>query len=115
MAITDAQAATINNAMAANQRVSLGTIVQGLQTSVASMNLVRGSHAVTAGEATAETLDIDTGDATLVTGFMVQIYRSDVDVKLDAEVSLDAGVLTVASGASTYTMAEGDVINYIVF
>ena len=77
-------------------------------------HILAGKHTVTAGEATANTLDITTGKAT-ATVFMVQIYRSGVMVLGDAAVSIAAGVLTVADGASTYSVTEGDIINWIVF
>lgn len=116
MAITNAQATTLNNAMVANQRVSLGTIVQGLQTSVSTLEgTIVGTHTVTAGEETANEAAIDTGVATVETGFIVQIFRAGVNVMNDAVVTLAAGVLTVADGGATYSVTEDDVINYIVY
>lgn len=73
-----------------------------------------GRHVVTADEATANAAAIDT-DKPGATGFLVQVWRSGVDVTSDAAVTLVAGVLTVADGAATYNMAAGDVINWIVF
>ena len=74
----------------------------------------RGSHTATSAEATANTLDINTGKSD-ATGFMVQIWRSGVMVLEDAAVSLSAGVLTIADGSSTYSITAGDVITWIVF
>lgn len=74
----------------------------------------RGSHTVTGAEATAETLDIDTGKAD-ASAFIVQVYRSGVNVMSDAEVSIDEGVLTVANGAATFSLTEDDVIVWEVF
>jgi hypothetical protein len=76
--------------------------------------MISGKHTATAGEATAETLEIATGLAG-ATGFIVQIFRSGVMVMADAAVSILAGALTVANGAATYDVTEGDVINWIVF
>ena len=73
-----------------------------------------GRHVVTDAEATANAAAIDT-DKPGATGFLVQVWRSGVDVTSDAAVTLVAGVLTVADGAATYNMAAGDVINWIVF
>lgn len=73
-----------------------------------------GAHTVTDAEATANAAAINTGKPT-ATGFIVQIFRSDVNVMADADVSLAAGVLTVADGAATYDMAAGDVIHWLVF
>jgi hypothetical protein len=74
----------------------------------------RGSHVATSAEATAGTLDIDTGKVD-ATAFIVQIWRSGVMVMEDAAVSLTAGVLTVADGAATYAVTADDVITWIVF
>lgn len=73
-----------------------------------------GRHVATADEAIANAAAIDT-DKSGATGFLVQVWRSGVDVTADAAVTLVAGVLTVADGAATYNMVAGDVINWIVF
>ena len=75
---------------------------------------VAGSHSVTADNATAETVDIDTG-LQIATTFQAQIYRAGVMVMGDATISLDAGVLTIANGAADYSLTAGDVINWVVF
>lgn len=74
----------------------------------------RGSYTAVAGDATADTVDIDTGksDATLC---IVQIYRAGVQVTADAAISIAAGVITVADGASTYAITADDVITWIAF
>ena len=74
---------------------------------------VSGSHTVTSGEASANTVAISTGKAD-ATSFIVQILSSDVVVGGDAAISLASGVLTVADG-STYNTVAGDVINWIAF
>lgn len=73
----------------------------------------RGTHTVTADEDTANSAAIATGKAD-ATAFIVQIFRSGVNVAHDAEVSISDGTLTVADG-STYTLTAADVINWIVF
>lgn len=75
--------------------------------------LAKGSHEVTAGEETAGTLTIDTGLAAPV-GFVVQILRAGAVATSDAVVSLSDSDLVVADGA-TYSVTEGDVINWIAF
>ena len=75
--------------------------------------LAKGSHTVTEGEETAGTLTIDTGLAAPV-GFVVQILRSGAVATSDAAVSLSDSDLVVADG-STYSVTEGDVINWIAF
>lgn len=74
----------------------------------------RGVHTVTAGEATAHTLSIATG-LTSATAFLVQIWRSGVDVHADAIVSLVSGALTIADGVATYDVTEGDKVTWQVF
>ena len=73
-----------------------------------------GTYTVVTADDTAGTKDIDTG-MTWATSFLVQIFRSGVNVMDDAIVSISAGVLTVADGGATYALTAGDVINYIVF
>jgi hypothetical protein len=73
-----------------------------------------GCHVVTDAEAGADAAAIDT-DKSGATGFLVQVWRSGVDVTADAAVTLVAGVLTVADGAATYNMVAGDVISWMVF
>ena len=79
----------------------------------ASRMPVSGTHTVSAGEDSANTLAIVTGKAD-ATSMIVQIYRSNAIVTSDAAISLASGTLTVASG-STYGVAANDVINWIVF
>ena len=103
MTITTAQESDINKSMKALERVSFG-----------SMLASRGVYTVTAGEASAGTLDIIT-TFTGATGFLVQVYRSDVNVAADADITLASGVLTVADGGATYAVTAGDIIHYILF
>ena len=73
-----------------------------------------GRYVAVAADATADYALIDT-DKPGATGFLVQVWRSGVDVTSDAAVTLVAGALTVADGTTTYNMAAGDVICWMVF
>lgn len=75
---------------------------------------IAGTYTAIADDATANTLDIDTGKAT-ATVFLVQVYRAGVNVTNDAAISMAAGVITVADGAATYDITADDVINWIAF
>jgi len=75
--------------------------------------IAKGTHEVTAGEETAGTVSIDTGLGTPA-GFVVQIIRSGAVATSDAAISLSSSDLVVADG-STYSVTEGDVINWIAF
>lgn len=46
--------------------------------------------------------------------FLVQVFRSGVNIGNDVKASLTAGVLKVEDG-STYKITDGDVINWLVF
>jgi len=73
-----------------------------------------GTHTVTAAEETAGTLDIDTGNAS-ATVYLANIWRAGVNVMADADISISAGVITVADGSATYSVTEDDVIVYLAF
>lgn len=70
-----------------------------------------GRHTATSGEATANSLDIDTGLAA-IDAQVIQILRSGNVTTSDADVTVVDGVITVADG-STYSVTAGDVINWI--
>lgn len=72
-----------------------------------------GQHTVTAGEATANTLDIDTGlgDDIGDGNLAVTISRAGSIVTADAAISEAAGVITVADG-STYNVTAGDIVTW---
>lgn len=72
-----------------------------------------GQHVVTATEAQAGKVDIDT-HVTGATCFLVQVIRAGKVATSDAAVSLSAGVLTVGDG-STFNLTAGDVIMYWVW
>lgn len=71
-----------------------------------------GVHTVTNGEATANTLDIDTGlGAGLESFILMELTAAGVYVPfVDAAISEAAGVITVADGAATYNVVEGNLI-----
>lgn len=72
-----------------------------------------GRYTADAADATANAMDIDTG-MTAVSSQIVQILRAGNVVTSDADVTVAAGVLTVADGA-TYSVTAGDVVNYIAY
>lgn len=75
-------------------------------------SLFGGSHTATADEATANEIDIDTG-LSVVTSYLVQIFRAGVMVLGDAVVSEAGGVINIADGASTYVVTAGDVVKWV--
>jgi len=75
---------------------------------------VGGTHTVTAGEASANKSEINTGKADAV-GFIVQVMRSNINLTDDAKVSMTAGVIAVEDNSSAFDVTNGDVINWIVF
>ena len=74
---------------------------------------VSGVHTVTAAEASANKVEINTGMAGAA-GFVVQVLRGGI-VTGSAKASITAGVLRVEDNASTYVVTTGDVISWIVF
>ena len=75
---------------------------------------VRGTYTAVAGDATANEMVISTG-LSAITGWLVQIYRSGVNVMEDAIVTASGGDLTVADGGATYAVTADDVLMYWVF
>jgi hypothetical protein len=73
-----------------------------------------GRHVMTADEATANAAAILT-DKPSASAFLVQVWRSGVDVTADAVVTLLDGTLTVADGAATYSVTAGDVVAWTTF
>ncbi|WP_300535746.1 hypothetical protein [uncultured Mameliella sp.] len=74
--------------------------------------IVAGTHAVTSGEETAGTLDIDTG-LTSITAHFVQVLSGGAAATADAAISASGGTITVADGAATLDLAENDVVHWI--
>jgi hypothetical protein len=116
MAISDAQASKINKMNRAAQDVTLGTAFQTAQTDIATLQgaIKSGTYTMVAGDATAGTKTIATGLGKTISGFIVQIYRSNVLVS-GATTTKSSANLTVATNGSTYVVTAGDVVNYIVF
>ena len=115
MTFTSDEAEMVDEMNSAAGKSDLGTEVLENQTGIAALVAVvggSGEYAVDSDDDTANTVDIDTG--VTISGYIVQIYRSGVEVHGDAAISVATTVLTVADG-STYTLTDGDVINYIVW
>lgn len=76
---------------------------------------VATTSAVTAGEDTAGTKDIDTGLGATLAAYVVQVRTAaGVNVPLaDAAISEAAGVVTIADGAATFVLAATDVVTVI--
>lgn len=83
------------------------------------MAIETGTHTVTAGEATATTLDIviSTKDATNepITGIIVNT-RTDAGLKLENEdVQFTGNTITVANNSTDFVLVADQVIDYIAF
>lgn len=104
MALTTKQITDLNDSMSAMQNAQVGNL----------LDMVRGIYTATSDDATANEKSITTGKTT-ATAFIVQIYRSGVDVTADAIITLTSGVLKVADGGATYVLTAGDKITYFVF
>lgn len=74
---------------------------------------VGGTYTAVSADDSAGKAVINTGKTDAV-GFIVQVFRSEVNIGNDVKVTLTAGVLEVKDG-STYKVTAGDVINWIVF
>lgn len=103
----DANGVVEVDARAANALVGQGFGLVGPLTSAG------GRHTVTSGEATANTLDIDTG-MSAISSQIIQILRSGNVSTSDVDVTVSGGVMTIADG-STYNLTAGDVINWIAY
>jgi LysM repeat protein len=116
MAITNAIAAKMNKMNRAAQDAVLGTAFQTAQTDIATLQgaIKTGSYAMIAADATAGTKTIATGLGKAITGFIVQIYRSNVLVS-GATTTVSTANLIIATNGSTYVVTAGDVVKYIVF
>jgi hypothetical protein len=71
-----------------------------------------GTYTATSADATAGTITIATGLA-VVSVFQVTITRGTVTVTGDAKVMSSGANIIIANGPSTYTIAAGDVINWL--
>jgi hypothetical protein len=82
-----------------------------LQATRPSNGILGAEHVVTAAEAAANTLAIDTGVPDLTVA-VVEIFRANVNVTGDAVISHANGAITVANGA-TYSLTAADVIRWM--
>lgn len=77
--------------------------------------LKAGTDTLSGSEASASGgLDIATG-LTAITGYIVQIFRSNVLINSDQGVSVSGGTITVTDGGSTYELTAGDIVNWIAW
>ena len=116
MTFTSEEADAIDEMNSASGKGELGTEVLENQSGIAALVAVvggSGEYTVDSDDDTANTVDIDTG--VTIAGYIVQIYRSGVEVKSDAAISVATSIITVADGSATYVLTDGDVINYIVW
>lgn len=88
-----------------------GDVIEILRDEVEAAAFARGAYTVTAGDDTANTVDITTG-LDNVTAFLVQVVRSGKHVSSDPAVSVSGGTLTVANG-STYVLTAADVLHWL--
>lgn len=77
-----------------------------------NLKIAAGAYTAVAGDDSAGAATIDTGLSSVRT-FFVDILRSDVSVKADADLSVSGGTLTVADGSATYAVTAGDVIHWL--
>lgn len=107
MSFTASQIAKLNKMNRAAQDVSLGTVINGQISGVASGSIV------SAAQASASAVSFVTG-LTAISGFMVQAFRSGSAVS-PLYGSASGGTLTVTSASASYKITTGDVINYIAW
>jgi acyl-coenzyme A thioesterase PaaI-like protein len=71
-----------------------------------------GAYTVVAADAAAGSVALNT-ILTNIETYLVQAVRAGVAVTEDAIVSVSGGTLTVASGAVTYVLTAGDVLEWL--
>jgi hypothetical protein len=120
LAISNAHAAKINKMNKASQNVSLGTVVQNLQSGSATLNgYIRssGSASVSQTQASASTVTIATG-LTGIKGFIVQAYTS-ASIMTGLKVVNSGSNLDVTAGSSVgstpKSLGLNDAVNWIVW
>lgn len=97
--------------------IQLRVELEAIQDSAAfggTSNTASGQHTVTAGEATANLVNIVTGlpDITLA-NCAVSVFRAGTNVTADAVITEpSAGTIRVADGGVTYNTTAGDIINW---
>ena len=120
MAISNANATKINHMNRAAHNISMGTVIQDLQSGSSTLNgFIRASGSFTAGapEAAGSVVTVLTG-LTGIKGYLVDCYKSG---------SLMTGIVVVNSGsnllmtagshvsATPKAFASGDIVNWIVW
>lgn len=101
-----------NGVVEVDARAATALTGQGF-TLVGNLTAAGGRHVVTAGEATANTLDIETG-MTVISSQIVQVLRAGNVVTSDADVTVTDGTITVADGSS-FNLTADDVINWVAY
>ena len=117
MAISDSAKAKLNKMNRAAQDAALGTAVQTAQVEVLALQglaVKAGVYTMIAADQTAGTKAIATGLGKTISGFIVQIYRSNVAIA-SATITKSTATLTIATNGSDYVVTTGDVVNYIVW
>jgi hypothetical protein len=107
MTWTDKQKNDLDNSMVAAQSVNLGTILGGLFDGM-------GVHTVTASEDSASAVRIS-APIDSISGWFVQVYRAQKLASSDVKVSGSSGSILLIENGSSYNMAAGDVIQYLIF
>ena len=118
MAITNAIRDSLDKMCISAKNALIGTIIQGLQNSVDTLETessseAKGTYTMDGDDQTAGSTTIATG-ITTINAFTVQVYRSNLLVA-DYDVQATGGDLTVATNGTDYVVTTGDVVNYIVY
>ena len=120
MAISNANATKINHMNRASANVSLGTVIQNLQSGSSTLNsYIRssGSVSVSAAQASASQVEVATG-LTGLKGYIVQCYTS-ASVMTGVKVQNSGSNLLVTAGSSVgstpKSLGLNDAVNWIVW
>lgn len=81
-------------------------------TMVDAVTQASGSHTVTAGEATANAVEIDTG-LTTITAVSVTCLRANIVTNEGMDIQITDSVITLAENGVTWVVTEDDVIQWI--
>lgn len=118
MTISSGNAAKLNKMNRAAKNVSLGTLLQSFESSIATLNglsIYSGSYAATAADASASSITILTG-ATGLTGQIVQVTRSgSANWGYTPKIVNSGSNLTITSASPSWVIAAADKINWIAF
>jgi hypothetical protein len=118
LAISTANATKINHMNRASHNVSLGTVIQDLQSGSATLNgFIRasGSTVLGATDASASTVTIDPS-LTGIKGWAVQAYSSGSLKTTTVKVTSTGSALTVYTGVLTpQALKLNDYVNWIIW